>query len=191
MRSVHAPTCLCLALATAACGARSGLRCPAPAAADVALLDASVEDAPRDVPIDTGVCAVPLHVESTEVPFGCVIDLRVGHDATLVYPCAGGAASLPFADGAFTGSVRGGRVELRLDTMFNPGIDGCDWVSHQTITGDLNAGTLAYEYTEEPAPGATGCLPPCPVSRAVIAVHPGTPVDAGGADAHRSTACER
>ena len=161
----------------AGCGARSQLLCP------VAIVHDDIVDAPlidatvvHDVAPDTGLCSVPLHVDSIDVPFGCIIDLRVGHDATLGFPCEGGAASATFPSGTFTGTVSGGAVNLALATRFEPG-DGCVWVTHQTITGSLGSGMLAYSYTEAPAPGETGCLPPCPVSRAVIATQPSPPRD--------------
>lgn len=175
-----------VSLALSGCGARSPLVCPTPPANDAAALDAARFDASAaDAAPDTGRCSVLLHVDSIDVPFGCVIDLQVGHDATLAFPCTGGAAMAVFPIGTFAGTVTAGQVDLVLDTTFTPG-DGCVWQSHQQIVGDLNTGALSYQYDEMPAPGQRGCLPPCPIARAVVAT-PDGPHSQGPSDASLST----
>jgi len=101
----------------------------------------------------------------------CFVDARVRDGVgELVYPCAGGEAEARFASARFSGSVSDGLVDLTLSTTFDFE-DGCHWVSHQQIRGMLSAPALEYGYTEEAAPGQSGCASPC-TAQAMVAVAP-------------------
>lgn len=90
----------------------------------------------------------------------------------LTMPCDGsdGAAQLTLGARVFRGDVESGLLTLTLTTTFD-WMDGCEWMSTQTIHGDANAETLPFEYTEAPSPGQLGCNPRCQ-SESVLEISP-------------------
>ncbi len=84
--------------------------------------------------LSDGACFVNQHVEN--------------QTATLHFPCAGGAVTTKFGPHLFTGMVTGNHLSIRNVEPFV--FNACDWISTETIEGDLATAAVTYTYSESP-----------------------------------------
>jgi hypothetical protein len=80
----------------------------------------------------------------------CTIYEQISHGGRVTLPCGGadGPASAVFGEHEYRGQVRGKRVVMEHAYDFEED-DGCQWRIHGTITGNPEAGELAWAYSEE------------------------------------------
>lgn len=96
-------------------------------------------------------CERELDVGSLELSDDrCTVNEHVEYEkATLRYACNGGKATATFGEIDFEGSISAdGFITLKAVAPFV--FNGCNWVSTEIIQGDLESGTLDYQYTEKP-----------------------------------------
>lgn len=80
----------------------------------------------------------------------CTINEHVSNrKTTLLFPCAGGAATADFDGHSFTGTVsKDGKLVLTDEEAFT--FRDCEWIGTERIEGDLSSGELTYTYSEKP-----------------------------------------
>lgn len=99
----------------------------------------------------TGECTFETAVDDI-VPSSesCTIYEQISQGGRVTLPCGGadGPASAAFGEHEYRGQVRGRRIVMEHAYDFEEQ-DGCRWRIHGRITGNPEAGELAWAYSEE------------------------------------------
>jgi len=118
----------------------------------------------------TGTCVAALSAGKIDTKASCQLDEKISEGpGRLEYPCDGeGHVHATFGDQELDGSMTHGEIAMKLVTTPD-WHDGCDWESHQTVTGSISRGKLSW-YLQEKVVRDTGqCYGAC-TARAAIEI---------------------